>query len=398
MVAERIKATVRTTAGAATGAAGAGVAVTCRGRSPVPAWCRDNAAERRRSRATAASPYGTRRAANDCPISGSAAAPRPCAWASRPSAIGDIDQDGGDDGGCASARRRVDVPCASGSERGHDRGSWTVAERIEATVRTTAGAATGAAGAGVAVTCRGRSPVPAWCRDNAAERRRSRATAASPYGTRRAANDRPISGSAAAPRPCAWASRPSAIGDIDQDGGDDGGCASARRRVDVPCASGSERGHDRGSWTVAERIEATVRTTAGAATGAAGAGAAVTLAGRRPVPHGGGTMRSSGGEAARWPRVRTARGGPRMIARTPGVRLPRVPARGRVDCSPLETPISTTETMADARQRDAEATCPSRAAASVVMIEEAGWWPRGSRPRCGRRRARRPAQPELAPP
>ena len=49
-----------------------------------------------------------------------------------------------------------------------------------------------------------------------------------------------------------------------------------------------------------------------------------------------------------------------MIARSPGVRL-------------LETSIRTTWTMADARQRDAEATWPVQATASVVMIEEAGW-------------------------
>ena len=77
-------------------------------------------------------------------------------------------------------RRRVDVPGASDRERGNRR--LRVAERIEAMVRTKAGAATGAAAASAAVTSAGR-PAQAWRRDDAIERRRSRARIASPYET-----------------------------------------------------------------------------------------------------------------------------------------------------------------------------------------------------------------------
>ncbi len=104
-------------------------------------------------------------------------------------------------------------------------------------------------------------------------------------------------------------------------------------------------------------------------------------------------MRSSGGEAARGPRVRSGRGEPRMIARSPGVRLGRVPARGRVDHPPCETSIRTAATMADARQRDAESTWPVRAPASAATGGCARW-PRESRPRARRATRASPATGE----
>ena len=65
-------------------------------------------------------------------------------------------------------------------------------------------------------------------------------------------------------------------------------------------------------------------------------------------------------------------------------------------CSRREsrTAQPSTETMADARQRDAESTAPARAAASAAMNKEAERWPRKTRPRA--RRATR-ASPLLFP-
>ena len=98
-----------------------------------------------------------------------------------------------DDGVRASARRRVELPGASGSERGNWRLRGGREDRGHGADQ--ADAATGAAGACAAVTLAGRGPVPAWRRDDAVERRRSRAMTASPSGTRCAADDFTISAS-----------------------------------------------------------------------------------------------------------------------------------------------------------------------------------------------------------
>ena len=177
----------------------------------------------------------------------------------------------------------------------------------------------------------------AWRRDDAVERRRCRARTASPRGRRRFSDDRPISGSAAAPRPCAWAIRLFAAGDIDQDDGVDGGRAPAvdaeatwpvratagtatgaaggwPRRIEVTALDEGRRG-DRRSRSRLQRgiLSCTTRVTGAPPS---------TCPGRRSTGHGDGTMRSSGGEAARGPRVRADGGGLRTIARSPEVLLP----------------------------------------------------------------------------
>ncbi len=181
---------------------------------------------------------------------------------------------------------------ASGSERGNRR-LRKVVERIAATVRTKAGAATGAAGAGAAATCQGRRPARAWLRDDAVERRRSRAMTASPYGTE-------------------------------------------------------------------------------------------ALCGRSR------DLREHGGRILR---IETGR-----FVMDHGCRVPMRIGKA-MTCSRRKswTAQPSTGTMADARQRDAESRCAARATASAAT-GGCRRWPRESRPRCGGRRARRPAQPEHAPP
>ena len=78
-----------------------------------------------------------------------------------------------DDGGRAPARRRVELPGASGSERGNWRLRGDREDRGHSADQ--AGAATGAAGACAAVTLAGRRPAPAWRQDDAVERRPRRA-------------------------------------------------------------------------------------------------------------------------------------------------------------------------------------------------------------------------------
>ena len=235
-------------------------AATCPGRRPVPAWRQDDAVERRRSPAMAASPCGWRPFADDHAISGNAAASCPCAWASWLFGAGDVDQGDGGDGGCAPARHRDDVVRASGSRRG----GWRLremAERIQA-----AGAARNARQPGDRRsrsgrrrdTCRSRTASPngieAYCR---------RSHDLGRHGTRvfrlrtgRFLTDRgcrvPMHNGKAmtCSRRVSWTAQSST--------GDDGVRAPARRRVELPGASGSERCNWR--LRVAERIEATVRT------------------------------------------------------------------------------------------------------------------------------------------